>query len=64
VQDGVNGFLTSRDELPTRMLELLSDQALRHQLGQKGRELALQRDWRNAEDDFVRTCGSLVETAS
>ena len=64
VQDGVNGFLTTRDELPTRMLELLSDQALRHQLGQKGRELALQRDWRNAEDDFVRTCGSLVETAS
>ena len=63
VEDGVNGFLTSRDDLPARMSDLQSDPFLRLKLGEEGRKRALQYDWKQVEKEFVSICDSLVKNS-
>jgi len=60
VDDGVNGFLTSVDELPARMADLQSDRALRQRLGKAGRKRAFKYDWNKVENEFVDICDSLA----
>jgi glycosyltransferase involved in cell wall biosynthesis len=61
VEDGANGFLASREELPSRMFDLVSDPALREKLGREGRRRAMKYDWEKIEAEFLRVCNSLVK---
>ena len=63
VVDGVNGYLTSREELAAQMRTLQADPALRQRLGKEGRKRAQKYDWSKAEEEFVRICNSLVKSA-
>ncbi|HEU4541737.1 MAG TPA: glycosyltransferase [Jiangellaceae bacterium] len=62
VVDGVTGFLaSSEDEWRTRLTELINDEAMRAEMGAKGREVAagwtIQQGWKKWRDAFEGVAG-------
>ncbi len=56
VEDGCNGYLAKSGDLANRLARLLSDRRLAEEMGENGRELALQYDWGRIGATFVRHC--------
>lgn len=56
IQDGVNGLLIPQRDakaLAQAVLKLLDDRALAREMGQRGSDLAKQRDWSSVVDEYL-----------
>jgi glycosyltransferase involved in cell wall biosynthesis len=56
IKDGVNGFLVPQRDakaLAQAVLKLLDDAALARTMGERGAELARQRDWSHVVDEYL-----------
>ncbi len=55
VLNGIDGFLLPRDEgiMAEGVIQLLTDGALREEMGRRGRERALRRTWRSVAEEYM-----------
>ncbi len=62
VKDGINGYIEERDagRMAEKVALLLTNNDLREEMGERGRERALSRTWRHVALDYLRLLGRVL----